>query len=290
LVFNVILSALASTSYACSIFGCDGPARNDLKVTFSANPLNFWKFNSLPRTESDASSNQWTLLKDGCADKSVSLPGRRFILDGDMSVILVFDANGIIAGIQMGVPKSKYTPGTLGPVPPFVDDGAYWIVSAYFWHPANICDASKSRTPNQFDEEGTASVVYLQNGTVAARDLSEIPNVEGAELDQKRWTKGKCMPLMGQHYWYNIRENMNCNEFFPFCLLYNKGKFNGFCFAVSGDFDNKNTHRFEHPTGWEAKLCCLDPYPKCFDDTGLTNTKSSTMHVYLDSTPYLNFC
>jgi hypothetical protein len=30
---------------------------------------------------------------------------------------------------------------------------------------------------------------------------------------------------MGQHYWYNVSRNMDCKDFFPVFLLYNKNGF-----------------------------------------------------------------
>jgi len=245
----------------------------------------------VPRELNVAVAQGWTLHKDGCKSAKDRLPGARYILDNDLSVILVFDANGYIAGMQMGVPKSAITPGHLIKAATAIDDDSNYAVSAYFVHPSRICDQSKSRTSDEFQNQGTAEKVYLQVGPKAATDVLEIPLTQDEQaLAAQKWTKGKCLPTMGMHYWYNNTVDTDCNELVPFCLLYNSGKFNGFCFAVAADFDNANPHRFEHPTGKDAKLCCMDPYPKCFDDTGLTTNKQSTMHVYLDSTPYLNFC
>jgi charged multivesicular body protein 7 len=268
------------------LFG--GPAYNDLKVTWAINPLNFWRFNSLPRQQSDAEAQGWTLFKDGCSVAKSSLPGKRFILNGDLSAMLSYDQNGYIAGIQMGVPKNATTPGHLTLAAPLINDGTNYVISAYFVHPSRICDKSKSRTADEFSQQGTVDKVFLQAGPNAATDIMEIPLTQDENaLTAQKWVKGKCFPTMGQHYWWDVSEDMNCDKMMPFCLLYNSGKFNGFCFAMNDYFTNANPHRFEHPSNSEAKLCCLDPYPKCFDQ--ITN-KFSTMHVYLDSTPLLNFC
>ena len=48
----------------------------------------------------------------------------------------------------------------------------------------------------------------------------------------------------GNHYWYNISQNMDCKDFFPVFLLYNGGKLNAFGWAIGGDAQDKN---FEHP-------------------------------------------
>jgi len=290
---KLVVAALLLSSVACGygfLFG-GGPAFDDLKVTFAINPLNFWRFNSVPRTLEDAVAEGWSLHNDGCANSKDHLPGARYILNADLSVILVFDANGFIAGLQMGIPKSAITPGHLVMVSPIQDDNQQYVLSTYFIHPTRICDKSKSRTKEEFEKQGTAQDVWWQTGPKVATDVVEVPLTQDeAALKQAHWTKGKCMPTMGMHYWYNITENMDCNSFMPYCLLYNKGKFNGFCYATPAEFHNANPHRFEHPTGNLAKKCCIDPYPKCFDELGLSNNKLTTMHVFLDSTPLLNFC
>lgn len=51
-------------------------------------------------------------------------------------------------------------------------------------------------------------------------------------------------PSAGQHFWYNISTNMNCDDFFPAFALYNKGKLNAFGWVTMGDFQSS---RYEHP-------------------------------------------
>jgi len=240
----VTLLLLGTTSCYGWLFG--GPAYNDLKVTFSLNPLNSWRWNSVPRELTEAVQKGWTLHKDGCKDAKDSLPGQRYILNGDLSVILVFDANGFIAGIQMGVPKSAVNPGQWVKKSTVIVDGSNYALSAYFIHPSRICDKSKSRTKQAFDQQGTADKVLLQVGPKAAQDLAEIPlTQDDNSLTAKHWVKGKCFPSMGRHYWYNNSVDLDCNEWVPYCLLYNSGKFNGFCFALNhAKFDNANPHRF----------------------------------------------
>lgn len=48
----------------------------------------------------------------------------------------------------------------------------------------------------------------------------------------------------GVHYWYNITESMNCDNFFPAFLLYNGGRLNAFGWAMVIEQSSK---RFEHP-------------------------------------------
>jgi len=282
---------LLGSVLSCSgwLFG-HGPAYNDLKVTWSGNPLNFWRFNSLPRQQSEAESQGWKLYMDGCNTRTgkSSLPGKRFLLNGDTTVVLTFDVNGYIAGIQMGVPKNGTTIGHNMLAAPLIDNTYSYFLSAYFIHPSRICDKASSRSADEFAKQGTADQVFLQTGPNAITDIMQIPLTQDDNaLSAQKWVKGKCFPSMGQHYWWNISPDMDCDQQMPFCLLYNGGKFNGFCFALNDEFNNANPHRLEHPSNKEAHLCCLDPYPKCLDKIP---NKFTTMHVFLDSTPLLNFC
>jgi len=275
------------------LFGHRGPAYNDLKVTYSPNIFNKWTFDSLPRTLNDAVKKGWNLLKDGCKETPDSLPGQRFILNGDFSAILVFDANGFIAGLQLGAPEITIDPGRYIKASTVIWDSNHYILSTYFVHPTRICDPSKSRTQAEFDQQGTAEKVYLQVGPNAAFDLMDIPLTQDEKtLSERHWIKGNCLPWMGRHYFFNTTLDMDCDQWIPYCLLYNGGKLNGFCFGLNqADFNNANPHRFEHARGFQAtvvaEMCCIGKLPKCMNRKDAYTT---SMHVYLDSTPYLNFC
>lgn len=62
-----------------------------------------------------------------------------------------------------------------------------------------------------------------------------------------QWIGPKCFITMGNHYWLNIQSDMSCDNYFPFCLLYNGGKLNAFCFGVNGMLDSKWEDN-PHPT------------------------------------------
>ena len=48
----------------------------------------------------------------------------------------------------------------------------------------------------------------------------------------------------GKHYWYDVKEDMDCETFFPVFLLYNGGKLNGFGWAMMEDLPSDH---YEHP-------------------------------------------
>ena len=55
----------------------------------------------------------------------------------------------------------------------------------------------------------------------------------------------------GRHYWYDVAENMDCDEFYPAFTLYYNGKLNGFGFVYLGEIDD---NRFEHISAYEFSV------------------------------------
>jgi len=224
----------------------------------------------MPLKESKALDDGWTKIGD-CSDGS-PFRGRRYVLDGDYSVVLIYNAQEKIAGIQAGILKSDtradYPPtGQRGKV--FQEFGGRWYLTAYFQHPGSICSA-----------EQTISGLYIEWGSDAVQQSRHTPDSE-SDLASTQWMFGKCFWAMGNHYWYDYSADMNCDDFQPLFLLYNKGKLNGFGWALAADM---KSDRWEHPPP-RAFSKFFDPVPQCLHGQGAL----STMHVYLTS-PYFNFC
>ncbi|KAK7508448.1 hypothetical protein BaRGS_00000014 [Batillaria attramentaria] len=254
---------------------------NGLEVTFGVNPFDSNVFASLPRTESDASSDGWTKIGD--CDTSSKFRGRRYVKDNDYAVILLFDVNGYIAGIQCGAAKSElpsdYPPATLRSI--FQDDGDHMTLTAYFTDPNVIC--ASGRSASQFSTEGTGSVLLIQNGSDPVRDSLRIPNEQsGADNPASGWTLGHCFPAMGVHYWYSITADMSCDYFFPVFVLYNEKKLTAFGWAIGAGLDSK---RFEHPPHASVSAF-MNPVPKCLDGY----SQLSTMHIYMTAHPTQDLC
>lgn len=248
-----------------------------LKVTWGPNPLSSQYFDSVPRTVSEAQKDGWHKISD--CDKTASWRGQRWIKGNDYAVILLFDVNGFIAGIQTsfadnqsnGFPKAQLRP-------PFVKDGDRVTFSAYFVDPSIIC--TTGRTAAQFAEQGTGTNLYLQ--TTADPEASVMQPHQQTGISATQWTEGKCFPTMGKHYWYNLSENMNCDDFYPAFLLYNSGELTAFGFALGA---NLNSPRYEHPGSSQYSLFMKTP-PKCLYNQG----QLSTMHIYLTSSAALDLC
>jgi len=189
--------------------GAFGVDWDDLRVTWSANPFSSWGFDPMPRTSTGAMKD-FVLKDDQCAQGS-KFVGKRYWYKQDPAVILLYDKNGYIAGIQTAIPKSKLTPSPYLSNHPYVDDGDFWTVTAYFVDPSTIC--TTGRTAQQFKDQGTGTGLWLQNGTNPTRDLIQIP-LQESEIQKTNWKFGKCFYTMGNHYWYNPTKDMDCGKFY----------------------------------------------------------------------------
>ncbi|XP_078348614.1 uncharacterized protein LOC144633648 isoform X2 [Oculina patagonica] len=244
----------------------DSPEWKQLSVTWS-------EFNKLPMDVNSSKAEGWTLNKT--CDASNYFAGNRYVLEGDTAVMLLFDSNGKIAGIQNGLPKSAPGVGTLRA--PWVSEGDMYVITAYFTDPQNICGGSRPSSDYIGDQ------LLMQTGTQYTSTVS-IP-FKQEDLAGTKWVRGGCFPSMGRHYWYNISPDMNCDDYFPMFLLYNRDRLTGFGWVAQG---YANSTRYEHP---DAKYLGLGFFlegtkPKCLPDI----PSLTTQHIYLDKRPYLNFC
>ncbi|XP_046558425.1 uncharacterized protein LOC124267544 [Haliotis rubra] len=272
-----IIGVLIGCSQAF-LFNLGPTTWNGLKVTWDVNIFSANAFSSLPRTESAAKSAGWTMISD-CGAHS-SFAGKRYALSGDTAVVLLYDVNGYIAGIQAGISSTLQNGYPHAPMKghPFVMADGKQFITAYFVDPSTIC--SKGRTSSMFSSQGTGTDLFIQNGTSPSQVL-KIPSQETG-VQNTKWVKGHCFPSMGMHYWYNIRKDMSCDDFYPVFLLYNGGKLNAFGWAFNADLSSS---RFEHPPQ-SVIGAFLNPVPDCLSKQG----RLSTMHIYLTSQPELDTC
>jgi len=248
-----------------------------LKVTWGPNPLSSSYFVTMPRTVQEATSQGFHKIQD--CDMTAAWRGNRYIKGDDYAVILLFDVNGYIAGIQTsfkdnqsnGFPSAKLRP-------PFVPDGDRLTISAYFVDPAIICAAGRSDA--DFAAQGTGTNLYIQK-TAKPEESTMIPHKETG-MPATKWTEGKCFVTMGKHYWYDLSKDMSCDDYFPAFLLYNAGELTAFGWALITDLTSP---RFEHPTKTVFPLFMKDP-PTCL----MNAATISTMHIYLTSSAASDLC
>jgi charged multivesicular body protein 7 len=250
---------------------------NTLKVTWNPNPIGGWAFDKLPRTLSE--NKHFELRDDLCETGGGKLLGQRYWYKQDPALNLLYDKNGVIAGIATSIPKSKFTPPAPLQNKNYQDDGDYWTLAAYFIDPSLICGAG--RTKEEMETTGTGTGLWIQMGPNAVTDCYKAPANE-TEVKTTKWGSGKCFWTMGQHYWYDITKDMSCDDVVPNCLLYNGGQLNAFCFATNGNFESKRYDN-PHPTN-KVVPKFMDPMPDCFN-TDPSYEVQSTIHVYFYESP-----
>ena len=262
IVFQGFLAAVYSTESHL-------PKWNGLRVRFDM-------FEELPRTESAAIAKGF--VKRSECEENPKFRGKQYMKDGDTSVILLFDANGYISGIQAGIPKglpNKYPSQEIRP--PFVDDGNQYKLTAYFVDPLLIC--KRGRSEQQFRLQGTGTDLFIQNGDNPEQDLFEI-DLEEANTN---WLKGKCFPKMGFHYFRDLTVDMRCETFFPVALLYYNGYLKGFVWSF-GALLNSTLVPYEKPEP-EFFDNLMEEVPTC-----LKTLRRSTLHIYLEDKPERYTC
>lgn len=246
---------------------------NDLRVTWGIDPSNPQFFAPLPLTELLAIQGGWTKEND-CS----KINGIRYIKDNDRSVMIIYGIDGSVAGLSTVIPKNLPFNFPSNAIKPYlVDEGDFYTLNAYFRDPSTVCSNVRLNTGDRLIVKGSLAEFNIP--------LTEIEtNIEN------KWTKGKCFNTMGQHYWRNVNGNplvleTNKDEFFPMFLLFNKGRLNGFGFALN---TNLESPRYEHPTVGVINLF-MNPVPSFFSDLNQSNGLT-TLHVYFESTPFANFC
>ena len=260
----------------CLLWGSFG--REILPPRWNAFSVGKKVFTDLPRTETDALAEGFIKVSEG--EESPNFRGKQYIKDNDAIIILLFDKNGFIAGLQAGIPKglpNNYPSNEIQP--PFVEDGELYKVTVYFIDPLLIC--KRGRSKEQFRLQGTGTDLFIQNGTNPEQDLIEIAQNESATT----WIKGKCKAMMGYHYFWNVSPDMPCENFLPVYLLYLEGNLKGFVWSFNAVL-NSTTVPYERPkldnigTILDAKHV-----PIC-----MKMIQRSTLHVFLEDKPESYIC
>ncbi|CAH1256151.1 Hypp1602 [Branchiostoma lanceolatum] len=268
-VFVLIFGAVATEGF---LFG--GEKWDDLKVTWGVNPLN--SYHSMPRTVKDADAAGWKLEKS-CGEVN----GDRYILEDDPAVLLVFNAEGNIGGIATKVPKGLDFPAGES-AKYFQDEGdEYYTMTVYFQDPKTVCTGAR-----RSKRLATGDALVISQDKV----YMTVPLDESDMEFNKEWTKGGCFYTMGRHYWLSgaggVKEDTKADELAPIFLLYNEGQLNGFGFVLNANLESP---RYEHPPKEALGVFFANGTPKFLSEAA-KSSGLTTMHVYLDSTPLLNFC
>uniref|UniRef100_A0A0B6YRW2 Uncharacterized protein n=1 Tax=Arion vulgaris TaxID=1028688 RepID=A0A0B6YRW2_9EUPU len=264
-----LLVVFLTMTFTSSILAqCNRSKWDGLRVTWNQNPEDPNYFVRFPRTESDALNQGFKII--GTCDMRARWRGKRYIRnDDDYTVVLLFDKNGYIAGIQTTIPKSYKSPYLSTKLqPPLVSDGDRWMITAYFTDPSKIC--TTGRTKEEFDKEGTGSNLYLQNSTIPEESFV-VPNRQ-EDTKSAHWVTARCVKYMGVHHYYKLSLDLACEELFPVAPLYNKGELTALSWTFLYDLPGE---RYEHAAANIFPLF-MDPVPRCIDNI----ERATTMHIY----------
>ena len=77
---------------------------NSLRITWGRDPFSGNFFVKQPLTTKEAKKAGFKRIPEKCEGKFL---GYRYIQNNDVSLILIYDSDGVIAGIQMGVCSFK---------------------------------------------------------------------------------------------------------------------------------------------------------------------------------------
>ncbi|XP_028396348.1 uncharacterized protein LOC114520304 isoform X2 [Dendronephthya gigantea] len=233
--------------------------------------VGFPKFSKMPLNELDAEAAGW--IKDGCCDEQNDYVGNRYLKDNDTSTRLIFGIDGTIAGIQTTITPTKIYPGQSSSSPWIRVNKDEAIATAYFRNPATICNKINScEAKPTFGHE-----LYIQTKSWLTKEGKKMIKIPTSGLKNTAWVKGRCFKNMGMHYWFNISQNLKCEEIFPIFLLFDDAseKLKSFGWAVPIKI---NSTMWEHPPqkyfGFFFKK--LTDIPRCLMDNHI-----STQHVYL---------
>ncbi len=183
-ILIILLIKLLCCSSASSFLLSSNTQWNDLKVTWGLNPFDSKFFVSLPRTEAEAREKGWKREKN-CSQVN----GNRYMQNGDRAVMLIFNANGIIAGVASGIPKGlpfNFPSKNIRKF--FNDEGDLFSLSAYFVDPDSVCSNNKSTRQ------------ITGNRLVFKSKEFEVEAPLNINQMNSFWTEGSCFSSMGMDF------------------------------------------------------------------------------------------
>jgi charged multivesicular body protein 7 len=152
----------------------------------------------------------------------------------------------------------------------------HFALTALFVEPEVIC--STGRTPDEFDEQGTGTGLYIVVAGIAVKMESRE-----LDLDKNVWMSGNYFPGMGNHYFAQIDrigsdDHPVCDDWVPFFLLYNRGYLNAFGWSFFGRY---RSSRYEYQSTISYPVF-MDPIPQCVDDI-TSKVGMTTFHVLFET-------
>jgi len=270
----VVTSCLAVFSSADTV---SQKGQNMTTMEWTTLQVNFKTKSPMPLREQDAKERGWKLLSNGCSENNTTcFHGYRYIRPDNVErSVLIYDAVGTIAGMQLAFESrlkkeayGKYA-GAYTEVTDQDDGITRYYMTAYFSEPSNICNTNRN------DHIIGENKLFFEIGEDR---YMEIPlTLMNVSASFGRWIKGNCYPSMGMghHFWYDISKDMDCNDFFPFFIMYNSaGQLHAFGNAVGVNV----TGHLEYPPLQSLPMFFQrSTIPSCFSEVVI-----STLHNFFN--------
>ncbi|XP_026734247.1 uncharacterized protein LOC113498454 [Trichoplusia ni] len=283
-----------------SVYGA-GLWNPDLRTTFGLNPLGIGSSQFIPKAKSidEAISMNW-VKRDRPAGPAGLESLELWCPADDCSFCSLFDDTGYIAGVQIGVSKSRMSDWVFDPaVTGFTSwtttingqTAEFYTIQLYFISAEILAtkkeDRLASRNKDLLIQHGYVWMTAF-NGELYA--LSTDTSLLGTS--QSEFTTQACVLWMGQHYYHKMSKTTPCagDTLFPWFALMDSDQLIGLGFMTFGKYtvDSNVQDLFEHPDESAVKMIVSDG-PQCLYD--LTRTRGVlTMHVYFIDTPQLVGC
>jgi charged multivesicular body protein 7 len=232
-------------------------------------------------------SGKTTPVSDDCenfGDNGVKWYGKRVAYGDKQAVLALYDANDMVAGIQVRYPKSSvnassgFNHAAVGMFQSETINGvAHWVLTAYFVDPEIICTSGRPASALTTND-GAGDRLVFQNG-LTPQDLLVAPRIRQQAL-QMGYSNNRCFPTMGIHTFFGVDGTLqDCKTIVPVFLLYNKQNYLiGFGFDWVGQNTDKDS--FESPPA-DAIDKIVGGAPKCLlDFASDPNVGITTMHVF----------
>ncbi|XP_063367155.1 uncharacterized protein LOC134655649 [Cydia amplana] len=248
-------------------------------------------FFKIPRTSKDAETEGWRRTERPPGP----LPELRMYCPQGRAVCPLFDAGGFVAGLQISLPVDEYESLAMKPEKKLVKWRApalegepsrdYWTLTQYF-----VSEESLKAGAGPQVENGAT----LQDGGVWVTGLDgrlmRIPSTE-AELNSTAFKKQNCIPNMGTHYYYNMTQEMKCEDTLPWFALVSQGDLIGTGFQIFGRVGRqKYRDWFERPPGARQGAELTIPFaPPCLYEW-VSSYGIVSLHIYYVDKPWTIKC
>ena len=238
-------------------------------------------FYSVPLTEADAIAKGWKAILQ-CGDEGS--PGNVYWVEGDFSTMPIFNADGNMSGIIVGVEDPGKTQHGRAPWVYYEYKNStnatksFYGIEGIFRDPDTICDSGSAGDAKIGDR------LWIANGTQS--QYSKIPlNESYCLLERQGWNEGGCKDgifKMGVHYWRYNEVDTNCNDSYPVFILYDNHILHAWGVAMGNtDRPYTNETRWEHPEGsFLTSFFLTGEAPTCL---AAQSKVFNSLHVYMTS-------